>query len=54
MIDYGTGDDAYKAEWMDRRRPLYRLDLYDPTSPRGLAGAARAGAKALVHRFRRS
>ncbi|MBV9841167.1 MAG: GNAT family N-acetyltransferase [Sphingomonadaceae bacterium] len=52
LIDYGTGDDAYKADWMDRRRPLYRLELFDPKSPRGLAGAARAGVKALARRFR--
>ncbi|WP_162527177.1 GNAT family N-acetyltransferase [Sphingomonas solaris] len=42
LIDFGTGDDAYKADWMDEKRPLYRLTLHDPRSVAGLAGAARA------------
>ena len=52
LIDYGTGDDGYKADWMDRRRQLYRLDLYDPASPAGLTALARRGAAALVARLR--
>jgi Acetyltransferase (GNAT) domain len=52
LIDYGTGDDAYKADWMDRRRPLHRLDLFDPASARGFAGAVRARAGTLVRRLR--
>ncbi len=47
-IDYGTGDDAYKADWMDRRLPLYRLDLFDPRSPRGALAAARACSAAAL------
>jgi len=26
-VDFGTGDDAYKRDWMERMRSLYRLDL---------------------------
>lgn len=49
VIDYGTGDDAYKRDWMDQRRPLWRLQAYNPGTLRGLAGSARA----LAGRLRR-
>lgn len=42
LIDFGTGDDPYKADWMDEKRPLHRLTLHDPRSLSGLAAAARA------------
>lgn len=31
-IDFGTGSDAYKQDWMDAVRPRYRLDMYWPRS----------------------
>lgn len=46
-IDYGTGDDAYKRDWMEERRPLWRLEAYNPGTLKGLAGAARALAGRL-------
>ena len=51
-IDYGTGDEPYKKDWMGEREALWRLEAFDPRSPRGLAGAARAGLSALVRRAR--
>ena len=51
-IDYGTGDEAYKADWMDERRTRWRVDAFDPRSFSGIAGAARAAASALVARLR--
>lgn len=53
LIDYGTGDDAYKADWMERRRQLWRLDLHDPRSLSGLRALARQQAGTLVRRLRR-
>jgi hypothetical protein len=50
LIDYGTGDDAYKRDWMDERRQLWRVTAYNPAALRGLAGAARAQASKLVAR----
>lgn len=47
VIDYGTGDDAYKRDWMDERRPLWRLQAFNPGTLRGLAGTARALAGRL-------
>nr|MBA3897983.1 GNAT family N-acetyltransferase [Sphingomonadaceae bacterium] len=51
-IDFGTGDDGYKADWMDARAPLFTLSLYNPGRAAGLAGAARAKAAALVAKLR--
>ncbi|HYE28674.1 MAG TPA: GNAT family N-acetyltransferase [Allosphingosinicella sp.] len=51
-IDYGTGDEPYKRDWMDERAILWRLEAFNPASLRGLAGAARAGLSALVRRAR--
>ena len=48
LVDFGTGDDAYKADWMDRRRPLFTLECANPGSPAGLATMLRWKAAALV------
>jgi hypothetical protein len=51
-IDYGTGDEPYKADWMDRRETLWRIEAFNPRRPAGLAAAARAAAGRLVRRLR--
>jgi CelD/BcsL family acetyltransferase involved in cellulose biosynthesis len=51
-IDFGTGDDGYKADWMARSEPLMMMQAFNPATLVGLAGAARAGASALVRRLR--
>lgn len=50
LIDYGTGDDAYKRDWMDERRQLWRVTAFNPATLRGVAGAVRARAAQLVGR----
>ena len=50
-VDYLTGDDPYKAQWMSDRRPLYRLIWSNPRRPRGAAQAVTHG---LRRRFRRA
>lgn len=50
MIDFGTGDDRYKADWMDTRRDLMRVELYNPRTLRGLIGGMKAGLRTLVRR----
>jgi hypothetical protein len=34
LVDFGTGDQSYKADWMEEVRPRYRIDCLDPASPR--------------------
>jgi hypothetical protein len=33
LVDFGTGDDAYKAEWMDHVRDRFRLEIFWPNHP---------------------
>jgi hypothetical protein len=33
LIDFGTGNDSYKAEWMEEVRPRYRLEMFWPNHP---------------------
>jgi hypothetical protein len=51
-IDFGTGSDPYKAEWMSECEPLYALTAFDLRSLSGIAGAARAAAAKLVPALR--
>jgi len=53
-IDFGTGDDAYKADWTDTARPLVRLRLWNARTLRGVLGAARDNASVLARRLRAS
>lgn len=40
-VDYLTGDDAYKRDWMSHRRERWGLVAYDPRSLGGLWGLTR-------------
>ena len=37
LIDFGTGSDGYKRDWMDGKRPRYALTCIDWRQPRGAA-----------------
>jgi hypothetical protein len=50
VIDYGTGSEPYKAEWMDGPRPLYRLQLYNPRQPAAWLPLLRHAFSGLVRR----
>ena len=52
LIDYGNGDEPYKAEWMTQRRVLRRLTLFNRHSLGGMAAAARSAAATLIRRTR--
>jgi hypothetical protein len=52
LIDFGTGGDGYKADWMSESVPLYTLTAYDILQPAGLFGLARALLSKLVARAR--
>ena len=40
-VNFGTGDEQYKADWMDRRQPLFEVKLFNPWTFRGLSGYMR-------------
>lgn len=42
-IDFGRGDDAYKADWLPRRREHWGVLGFNPRRPLGLAAACRHG-----------
>ena len=52
VIDYGNGDEGYKADWMTERRVLRRLSLFNTRKLGGLAEAAGATASALARSVR--
>jgi CelD/BcsL family acetyltransferase involved in cellulose biosynthesis len=52
VIDYGTGDEPYKADWMAERRQLWQLTARNPRTVSGLGGALRAKAAKLAGRGR--
>lgn len=33
LVDFGTGDQSYKADWMEEVRPRFRIDCLDPAQP---------------------
>ena len=33
LVDFGTGDQSYKADWMEAARPRYRIDCLDIRQP---------------------
>lgn len=47
-IDYGTGDNGYKTDWMEARVPLYRIDAFNPRVASSWLPAARTAISALV------
>jgi ribosomal protein S18 acetylase RimI-like enzyme len=50
IVDYLSGDDAYKRDWMSARRERWGLRAYRLRSVAGLAGAARSVAGSLARR----
>lgn len=34
LVDFGTGDQSYKADWMEEARTRYRIDCLDPSNLR--------------------
>lgn len=49
-IDFGTGNDAYKRNWMEQVRPRYRLTAWRPGAVHTWPAIARAFARKLVSR----
>lgn len=51
-IDYGTGNEAYKADWMDGARTLWRVQAFDTRSLSGLVRVLKPAARHLAGRLR--
>lgn len=47
-IDYGTGDNAYKAQWMGKKQPLMRVDCFNPRFASAWLPAARTALSRLI------
>lgn len=41
LVDFGTGDQIYKADWMEAVRPRFRVDCVNPARLRSLAPLAK-------------
>jgi hypothetical protein len=48
VVDFGTGDDGYKRDWMEEVRPRYRLDMLRPEAPRNWPFLAKHALKRLA------
>ncbi len=44
LVDFGTGDDPYKRDWMEQVRPRYRLACWSPRQPAQLAADGQSRA----------
>jgi hypothetical protein len=47
LIDFGTGDQAYKADWMEATRARYRIDCLAPLAPRAWPALAKRGLRRI-------
>jgi hypothetical protein len=50
LVDFGTGNDGYKRDWMEIDRPRYRIDCLDPKQLRAWPALAK---RALAREPRR-
>ncbi|MBH5322772.1 GNAT family N-acetyltransferase [Aurantiacibacter sediminis] len=50
QVDFGTGDDPYKRDWMEQKRLRWRLTCYRRSSPRNWPHIAKAILRKLVRR----
>jgi hypothetical protein len=48
IVDFGTGNDSYKREWMEDVRPRYRLEMFWPNNPLSWLSILRYHMSALV------
>ena len=50
MVDFGTGNDGYKRDWMEQIRPRYELQMYRPGWPGNWLRIARTALRAARSR----
>ena len=50
LVDFGTGNDGYKRDWMELVRPRYRLECYRAAAPQNWAAIARQRLRRVLAR----
>lgn len=50
LVDFGTGNDRYKADWMETVRPRYQIDCLDPRQPASWPDMAKRMIRRLAPR----
>ena len=48
LVDFGTGDDPYKRDWMEAVRPRYRIEAFRPLWPGNWPAIARNALRGLA------
>src|SRR5690606_34695968 len=54
LVDFGTGNDPYKRDWMEQVRPRFRLTCWRRSDPRNWPAIGKAALRTLVSRVRAS
>ena len=49
-VDFGTGDDAYKRDWMNRHEPLWRIEAFNPSRIAAWGPALKAFARHMLRK----
>ncbi|MFM5953564.1 MAG: GNAT family N-acetyltransferase [Novosphingobium sp.] len=50
LVDFGTGDDGYKRDWMEVIRPRYRIEAFRPGWPGNWPRIAKAALRTMRQR----
>ncbi len=47
-VDFGTGDDGYKRDWINRHDPLWRIEAFNPARVAAWGPALKAFARSVL------
>ncbi len=50
LVDFGTGNDSYKRDWMEQVRPRFRLDCYRAAAPQNWMAIVRQRLRGVLAR----
>lgn len=49
-VDFGTGNDGYKRDWMNRHDPLWRIEAFNPSRVAAWGPALKAFARSMLRK----
>ncbi|WP_411339100.1 GNAT family N-acetyltransferase [Sphingopyxis sp. J-6] len=49
-VDFGTGNDAYKRDWMNRHEPLWRIEAFNPSRIAAWGPALKAFGRSMLRK----